>query len=207
MRMNDPVRSRPGRPVDHFARAARRQQIMDGARSCFQQHGFHAAGTAEIAAAAKVSVANLYQYFSSKDELIIAIAEEDLSSDLALLAMIKSADSIDRAIELAADAIAHEASDPSVSRLRLEVSTEATRNPGVAEVVLRAEQMQRAALEDWIRQSQARGEMPADLDPETSAFGLLCLIDGAVARVATGALAPGSAARELMRAIRAMFRI
>ncbi|MCZ8373807.1 MAG: TetR family transcriptional regulator [Beijerinckiaceae bacterium] len=180
---------------------------MDGARSCFHQHGFHAAGTAEIAAAAKVSVANLYQYFPSKDELVIAIAEEDLNADLALLAMIKSAGSIEKAMELAVDAITHEARDPSVSRLRLEVSTEATRNPGVAKVVRRAEQMQRAALEDWIRQSQARGEMSADIDPETSAFALLCLIDGAFARVATGVLPPDSAARELMRAIRAMFRI
>ncbi len=180
---------------------------MDGARACFHQHGFHAAGTADIAAAAKVSVANLYQYFSSKDELIIAIAEEDLKSDLALLAMIQSAGSIEKALELAVEAITHEASDPSVSRLRLEVSTEATRNPGVAEIVLRAERMQRAALEDWIRQSQARGDMPADLDPASCAFALLCLIDGAFTRVATGALPPASAARELMRAIRALFRI
>ncbi|MCZ8186312.1 MAG: TetR/AcrR family transcriptional regulator [Beijerinckiaceae bacterium] len=180
---------------------------MDGARACFHRHGFHAAGTADIAAAAKVSVANLYQYFSSKDELIIAIAEEDLNADLALLGTIKSAGSIEKAMELAVEAITREASDPSVSRLRLEVSTEATRNPGVADVVLRAEHMQRAALEEWIRQSQAKGELAADLDPELSAFALLCLIDGAFARVATGVLQPGSAARDLMCAIRALFRI
>jgi TetR/AcrR family transcriptional repressor of uid operon len=180
---------------------------MDGARSCFHQHGFHAAGTAEIAAAAKVSVANLYQYFSSKDELIIAIAEEDLNSDLALLATIKSASSIETAMELAVEAITHEARDPSVSRLRLEVSTEATRNPAVADVVLRAEHLQRAGLEAWIRQSQARGEMPAELEPESCAFALLCLIDGAFTRVATGVLPQDLAARELLRAIRALFRI
>jgi len=180
---------------------------MDAARTCFHQHGFHAAGTAEIAGAAKVSVANLYQYFTNKDELIVAIAEEDLNSDLALLATIKSAGTIEMAMELAVEAITREASDASVSRLRLEVSTEATRNPAVAAVVLRAEQMQRAALAHLITQSQARGEVHSGLDPASGAFALLCLIDGAFARVATGVLPPEAAAHELMSAIRALFRI
>lgn len=202
--MTAPLPPRLGRPVDHAARAARRLQIMDGARACFRQHGFHAAGTAEIAAAAKVSVANLYQYFATKDDLVVAIAEDDLSADLALLGAIKAAGSIESAMAAAAEAITREASDPSASRLRLEVTTEATRNPAVAEVVRRAERLQREALASMIEQGQARGEVRADLDPTVAAFALLCLSDGAFARVATGILPPEAAADELLRAIGAL---
>lgn len=200
--------SRPhlGRPVDHAARAARRQQIMDGARTCFRLRGFHAAGTAEIAAAAGVSVANLYQYFASKDDLVVAITEEDLSADLALLATIKAADSMQSAMALAVEAITKEAADPSASRLRLEVTTEATRNLAVAEVVLRAERMLREGLAALIGQWKMRGEVRADLDPVVGAFALLCLIDGAFARVATGVLSAQSAADELLGSIQALLR-
>jgi TetR/AcrR family transcriptional repressor of uid operon len=197
---------RLGRPVDHAARAARRQQIMDGARACFRQHGFHAAGTAEIAAAAKVSVANLYQYFASKDDLVIAIAEDDLGADLALLARINAADSMDAALAMAIDALVIEASDPTASRLRLEIATEATRNPAIAAVVDRAERLQREALARLITRGRLRGEVRETLDPAVGAFALLCLIDGAFARVATGILPPQAAVDELSGAIRALIR-
>jgi AcrR family transcriptional regulator len=204
--MTERLRNRLGRPVDHSARAARRQQIMDGARRCFHQHGFHAAGIAEVAAAAGVSVANLYQYFASKDDLIVAIAEEDLKADLALMASIKAADSMASAMTLAVEAITKEASDPSVSRLRLEVTTEATRNPAVREVVHRAERLQREALAVVIEQAQARGEVRADLNPAVGAFALLCLIDGAFARVATGVLQPAAAPDEIWRSVEALLQ-
>ena len=204
--MSRPTHHRLGRPVDRAARAARRRQIMDGARACFRQHGFHAAGTAEIAAVAGVSVANLYQYFASKDDLVVAIAEDDLCADLALLTSIKAAESMGAAIAIAAEAITREAGDPSASRLRLEVITEATRNPAVAEVVHRAERLQREALAAVIRQGQTRGEVRADLDPAIGAFTVLCLMDGAFARIATGVLPPKAAADDLLGSIEALLR-
>ncbi len=179
---------------------------MDGARACFCKHGFHAAGTAEIAAAAGVSVANLYQYFPSKDDLVVAIAEEDLTADLALIASVKAAVSMEAAMAVAVEAIKNEASDPSASRLRIEVTTEAARNVAVAEVVHRAERLQREALAAFIKQCQLRGEVRADLDPMVGAFALLCLIDGAFARVATGVLSAKSAADELLGSIQALLR-
>jgi AcrR family transcriptional regulator len=54
----------------------RRRQIMDAAVGCFRRRGFHQATMAEICAEAGVSAGALYRYFSSKADIIGAIAED-----------------------------------------------------------------------------------------------------------------------------------
>ena len=54
-------------------RANRRAQILDGAARVFARKGFHAATTREIADAADVSEGTIYNYFDSKDDLLIQI--------------------------------------------------------------------------------------------------------------------------------------
>lgn len=54
----------------------RRRQILDAARFCFEQKGFHATSMAEICARAEMSPGALYRYFSSKEEIIVAMSEE-----------------------------------------------------------------------------------------------------------------------------------
>ena len=53
--------------------AARRDQILDAAATVFADRGFHAATTREIAAAADVSEGTIYNYFDSKDDLLISL--------------------------------------------------------------------------------------------------------------------------------------
>jgi len=55
--------------------AGRRQQIIEAAARLFAEKGFHRATTRDIADAADVSEGTLYNYFSSKDELLMAIME------------------------------------------------------------------------------------------------------------------------------------
>jgi AcrR family transcriptional regulator len=75
-----------GRPVNEQAREERMAQILDGARGCLVQRGFHASSIAEIGAAAGVSVANIYQYFPSKEALIAALIAVDLERHHSLIA-------------------------------------------------------------------------------------------------------------------------
>lgn len=58
------------------AGAAKRQQILDGARRAFLTNGFEAASMGEIARAAGVSKGTLYVYFDSKEALFVALVEE-----------------------------------------------------------------------------------------------------------------------------------
>ena len=54
--------------------AARRAQILDAAASVFSQKGYQNATTKEIAEAADLSEGTLYNYFTSKRDLLIGVA-------------------------------------------------------------------------------------------------------------------------------------
>jgi AcrR family transcriptional regulator len=54
---------------------ARRNQILAGAAQIFAQKGYHKATTREIAQAAGISEGTIYNYFSNKRELLLAMAE------------------------------------------------------------------------------------------------------------------------------------
>src|SRR3546814_5026826 len=50
---------------------------MEASRELFAAKGFHSAPMAELAAAAQVSVGQIYRHFPCKDDIIVGIAEED----------------------------------------------------------------------------------------------------------------------------------
>ena len=57
-------------------RDARRDQILGAARRCFLRDGFHSTSMQDLFAEAGLSAGAVYRYFASKDEVIVAIAEE-----------------------------------------------------------------------------------------------------------------------------------
>ncbi|MEM7332112.1 MAG: TetR/AcrR family transcriptional regulator [Chloroflexota bacterium] len=66
--------------------AARTQQILDAAAYVFSKVGYESATTKQIAEAADVSEGTLYNYFKSKQELLIEIAKayaDEVAADLA----------------------------------------------------------------------------------------------------------------------------
>jgi AcrR family transcriptional regulator len=56
----------------------RRREIIEAARRCFLQNGFHQTTTDEICREASITPGGLYHYFGSKDELIAAVIEDAL---------------------------------------------------------------------------------------------------------------------------------
>jgi TetR/AcrR family transcriptional regulator, transcriptional repressor of aconitase len=62
--------------VTHEYRDARRDQILSAARRCFLRNGFHATSVQDLVAESGLSSGAVYRYFASKDDVIIAIAEE-----------------------------------------------------------------------------------------------------------------------------------
>jgi TetR/AcrR family transcriptional regulator, transcriptional repressor of aconitase len=59
-------------------RDARRDQILSAARRCFLRDGFHATSMQDLFAEAGLSAGAVYRYFASKEDMIIAIAEENM---------------------------------------------------------------------------------------------------------------------------------
>lgn len=61
---------------------ARRAAIISAARTLFGRQGFHSTGMAQIARESGVLVGQIYRDFASKEDLIAAVVEEDISEML-----------------------------------------------------------------------------------------------------------------------------
>ena len=186
--MSKETLSKRGRPVNATLRSRKTQAILDAARCCFRRHGFHAATTASIAAEARISAGSLYQYFESKDDLIVAIVEEDLRNDLHAVSMIAGAKDFWSGIAEAISSFVSADIQPEKMRLWLEINAEATRNEVVREVVQRYESSLSRAFARVIESAQARNEIRADISPSHCATLLISLLDGLFSRAATGSL-------------------
>src|SRR5664280_2077656 len=55
---------------------ARRKQIVEAARARFTSHGFAGTSMADIVTESGLSTGSIYRYFTSKDEIIIAVCEQ-----------------------------------------------------------------------------------------------------------------------------------
>jgi TetR/AcrR family transcriptional regulator, transcriptional repressor of aconitase len=57
--------------------AARRQQILDGARACFARHGYEGATVRRLEQSTGLSRGALFHHFRDKEALFLALAEQD----------------------------------------------------------------------------------------------------------------------------------
>lgn len=60
-------------------------RLLEGALKVFAKHGYHASSMSEIAKESGVSKGLAYHYFSSKEDLLVSIAEQRLQEYLPLL--------------------------------------------------------------------------------------------------------------------------
>lgn len=167
-----------GRPVNEQAREEHMAQILDGARACFVQRGFHASSISEISAAAGVSVANIYQYFPSKEALIAALIEVDLQRHHSLIARFWSTDFSRAAIEDILADIFLTPQGHAIAVLRAEIASEGARNPQIAELLRNAESSLIAAVHRGIRAAQEKGQVATGLDPDDVAERLSLVFEG-----------------------------
>lgn len=71
--------------VSEEYRQARRADILAAARRCFIRQGFQETSMHDLLAEAGLSSGALYNYFASKEEIIVAIAEESISQVTSLM--------------------------------------------------------------------------------------------------------------------------
>lgn len=57
--------------------AARRQEILDGARSCFARHGYEGATVRRLEQSTGLSRGAIFHHYRDKDALFLALAEQD----------------------------------------------------------------------------------------------------------------------------------
>jgi len=92
----------PTRRVPTQARSRKRvEQVLDAAATLVVRDGVDALTTSEIARAAGIPVASLYQYFADKDAVLLALAERDMAEmDAEVAAAVAALD--ERGLDVAA---------------------------------------------------------------------------------------------------------
>jgi len=107
---------------------ARRQQIVDAARTRFASHGFARTSMADLVTASGLSTGAIYRYFSSKDEIVAAICEQS-SSDVFPTEL--TAEAVHGMLE----SVRIRAHDHDHARLVAQVYAEAALSPTLAAIV------------------------------------------------------------------------
>ena len=173
-----------GRKTKAQERAERqRDRILQAAKRCFVEHGFHAASMANISEAADMSPGLIYRYFENKNAIILAIIERQLQESRAgIEALNHATDFVARLVEVfrqlqSAD---DELMNPT---LFLETSAQASRDQQIAQALGQSDQATRAGLADWLaRLARHEGRTFDQQEIEARALILQCLIEGLIVR-------------------------
>lgn len=161
---------------------ARRQEILEAARSVFIDKGCDAASMQDISKAAGVSAGNIYRYFPNKDALIVAVCERceadhreafeqasaDTSSPLQALVAIG---------EHAFETFHHDHIRDEIM-LILESALVAARHQQFGPLVREQTARIRDGLTDLVVAAQANGEIERSIEPRVLATLLLSVVSG-----------------------------
>ncbi|WP_019904212.1 TetR/AcrR family transcriptional regulator [Methylobacterium sp. 77] len=131
------------------SQATRRQDILDAAEICFVRNGFHRTTMQDLARQAGMTAGNIYHYFKSKEAVVFGLAEHERARGAALVAELARAG--DRRAILTGIIAQHFAEIPrDVAVLRIDLWSEATRNPAIATMHERFEEEGRAFFIDLL---------------------------------------------------------
>lgn len=156
----------------------RRRQILDAALVCFRRRGFHQATMQEICAEAGISPGALYRYFSSKADIIAAIAEDERrESEAALFDARRQGGLIDVLCAIAERVVGRFAQE-DYAPIFADVFAEAARDPNLARRLAEIDNQSHQRLKDAIAAAQSRGEVDCSLNPDIAARTLMAAIEG-----------------------------
>lgn len=170
--------------------STRRRHLLDVARVLFVDQGFHQTGIAQIAARSGIKVGQIYRDFESKEAIIAAICEEDMSAWLEEDVLARAVGARDTlAIRQWIARFGKQDGSLEECRLMIEIMAEAGRNARVAEIYRSLHGRLRACLTEALR------ALGAGVSPE-AASGLieLVLVIGA-GTMSTRVLDPEGASR------------
>jgi AcrR family transcriptional regulator len=150
-------------------RAAQRiNQVLDAAQECFCRDGFHGASMADISKAAGMSAGHIYNYFDGKEAIIAAIVQRGLDELMVRFEQVLSAPDVTAAWAAGLGEGVQNLTEPSAAALNFEILAEAARNPKVAAMVQRADEVRRQRVTEIVR-SARRTATGVDADPDIEA--------------------------------------
>ncbi|MET0419467.1 MAG: TetR/AcrR family transcriptional regulator [Actinoplanes sp.] len=158
---------------------ARREQILTAARACFLRKGLHNTSMQDLIQEAGLSVGAVYRYFKSKNEIISAIASAVAGGiqqhiDAVADRRLPLADSLDAVL----DGIEVQLGPDGVLPIALQVWSEATLDPAIAEIVRERYSGLRRSVRRLVQQAVESGELPAETDVDAVAPVVFSMVPG-----------------------------
>jgi AcrR family transcriptional regulator len=140
----------------------RRNQVLDAAAVCFARSGFHGASMAEISKQAGMSAGHIYNYFDSKDAIIMAFVAMRMERITALLGHMEAQDDPLDFIHDDIASVVDQHLDPGFWGMSLEIYAEASRNPVIATALQAADAGARGQLWRLIKRGRQQRGLAAD---------------------------------------------
>ncbi|MGI8903513.1 MAG: TetR/AcrR family transcriptional regulator [Solirubrobacteraceae bacterium] len=185
-------------------RAERRQLLIDAAWRCAAGRGFGDLTVDDVCAEAGVSKGAFYGYFEQKQDLLLALLEDDsaaLDVELEVITRISSS-GVER-VRRFAQAMLARGDDSARVQVRADLWADLLTEPVVRERLAVTTQRRRELVRGWIEEAVASGELVA-IPANALASILLALTDGLMLH---GALDPsGFRWQNIRRAIDVMLK-
>ncbi len=159
-------------------RNERRQQLIDAAWRCASRRGFQSLTVDEVCEEAGVSKGSFYGYFDQKQDLLLALLEDDAAGVDAIMQDVRRSDAtgVERLRRLVR-AMLERGEDPARLQVRADLWAEMSANLAVRERFAEVVRDRRIALRSWIEESIERDELAA-IPANALAAILLALGDG-----------------------------
>ncbi len=162
--------------------AKRRNQILEAAVICFLERGYHQTGVRDIAARAGVSLGNLYNHFRGKHDVLVEIAMLERREMEPFLKVLNSTASAPKVLKKFIRAYAKYLAAPENVILTLEISSEAVRQPDIAQLFVENRARLTEALEEVVRRGITDGDLRAVPDPLQASQLIIEVLEGSAYR-------------------------
>ena len=162
------------------ARTERRQQLIDAGWRCASRQGFRTMTVDDVCAEAGVSKGAFYLYFDQKQDLLLALLEDDAADLDAFMDDLRRSrvGGVERLRRLVRAEL-RRGEDPARLQVRADLWSEMSENPVVRERFADVVRRRRVALRSWVDESIEAGEL-VDIPSNALAAILLALGDGLI---------------------------
>jgi AcrR family transcriptional regulator len=159
---------------------ARRAEILEAAWKCFTEKGFHNTTMQDIYQATNLSPGAVYNYFSSKEDIVVASVKEFSNWSVSSLTSLISENpdkSIIKVIQYWLSTIKQNDIGKGIS-IQLDFYSEATRNSRIREAMLQSQDATHDKLIELIKHNQQAGVFNTKLDPLSIARAIMGMVFG-----------------------------
>lgn len=166
------------RNVNSNKHAQKRAEIIQAAVKCFEEWGLVKTSTAKICAAAKISPGHLYHYFSSKDEILAAIADQVFATAVDYFRQHDGQLSkFDVVMQFFTDRVFQDVKGHR--SVLMDLISQSNHDESTRNILQKYTQSLQQLLVETLTEGQQAGEIRVDIYPDTTALFIISLIDAA----------------------------